>query len=52
MRNVERAIDIAAKLIEGEVPNVVCLESGRIVRVVIVDEVVVSDPRVGVSTGF
>src|SRR6202046_1452761 len=49
MRNVQRTINIAAKLVVGEVSNKVGLKSGRIIRIVVVDEVVVSDPGVGVQ---
>ena len=46
MRNVERAIDISAELVEGKMPNEVGLKSGRVTWIVIVDKVVVSNPGV------
>src|SRR6185437_1227780 len=52
VRKIERAIDIASKLVEGEVSDIVCLERGGIARVVIVHEVVVANPRVGVQYGI
>jgi hypothetical protein len=43
---------VGAKLVEGEMPYGVCLESGGVIWVVVVDEVVISNQVLALSTGF